>query len=148
MNLSNLKHADGARHKNKRRGRGEGSGSGVTAGRGHKGYGSRGGSKKRAWFEGGQMPLQRRLPKYGFFNRFRKEYQVVNVGTLESLASSKKITKELLLEKGLVKKKQLPVKILGDGELKSKINVEVDAISKTAKEKIEKLGGTVTLSCS
>jgi large subunit ribosomal protein L15 len=148
MNLSNLKHAEGARHKNKRRGRGEGSGSGVTAGRGHKGYGSRAGSKKRAWFEGGQMPLQRRLPKYGFFNRFRKEYQVVNVGALEALAPSKKITKELLMEKGLIKKKEMPVKILGDGELKSKINVEVDAISKTAKEKIEKLGGSVALSCS
>jgi large subunit ribosomal protein L15 len=148
MNLSNIKYAAGARHKNKRRGRGEGSGLGVTAGRGHKGYGSRGGSKKRAWFEGGQMPLQRRLPKYGFTNIFRKEYQIVNVGALEALASSKKITRDVLLKKGLIKKKQMPVKILGDGELKSKINIEVDAISKTAKEKIEKAGGTVALSCS
>ena len=148
MNLSNLKYADGARHKNKRRGRGEGSGLGVTAGRGHKGYGSRGGSKKRAWFEGGQMPLQRRLPKYGFTNHFRKEYQVVNVSQLEKVAATEKITKEILLEKGLIKKKLMPVKILGDGELKSKVHVEVDAISKTAKEKIEKLGGTVSLSCS
>lgn len=148
MNLSTIKHANGARHKNKRRGRGEGSGLGVTAGRGHKGYGSRGGSKKRAWFEGGQMPLQRRLPKFGFTNLFRKEFQIVNVGDLEKVAASKKITKEILLEKGLIKKKNIPVKILGDGELKSKLNIEVDAISKSAKDKIEKLGGTVSLSCS
>jgi large subunit ribosomal protein L15 len=148
MNLSELKHTEGARHKIKRRGRGEGSGLGVTAGRGHKGYGSRAGSKKRAWFEGGQMPLQRRLPKYGFTNLFRKEYQVVNVGALEALASAKKITKKVLLEKGLIKKNQMPVKILGDGELKSKITVEADAISKSANDNIEKLGGSVSLLCS
>jgi len=146
MSLNNLHYADGARHKNKRRGRGEGSGLGVTAGRGNKGYGSRAGRKKRAWFEGGQMPLQRRLPKFGFANIFRKEYQVVNVGKLEGLTAKNDITKEVLFEKGLIKKKTVPVKLLGDGELKSKINIKVDAVSKSARDKIEKAGGTVTLS--
>lgn len=145
MNLNKLSHAKGARHSVKRRGRGEGSGLGVTAGRGHKGYGSRGGSKKRAWFEGGQMPLQRRLPKYGFTNIFRKEVQVVNVSSLEKLTGVSEITAKELAEKGLIRNAEKPVKILGDGELKSKVNVKVNAVSKSAQEKIEKLGGSVTL---
>lgn len=145
MDLSQLRPAKGSTKNVKRRGRGEGSGSGVTAGRGHKGYGSRGGSKKRVWFEGGQMPLQRRLPKFGFTNRSRVVFQVVNISDLQSLADVKLITKEVLYEKGLIRKKRLPVKILGEGELSKKIDVKVDAISKSAKEKIEKLGGAVTL---
>ncbi len=145
MDLSTLKPAKGSTKNKKRRGRGEGSGLGVTAGRGHKGYGSRGGRKKRAWFEGGQMPLQRRLPKFGFTNIRKVVSQVVNIGDLQDLADVKEIDKSVLLEKGLVRKKNLPVKILGAGELTAKINVKVDAISKSAKEKIEKLGGTVTL---
>ena len=145
MDLSQLRPAKGSTKNVKRRGRGEGSGSGVTAGRGHKGYGSRGGSKKRVWFEGGQMPLQRRLPKFGFTNRNRVVFQVVNISDLQSLADVKLITKEVLYEKGLIRKKRLPVKILGEGELTKKIDVQVDAISKSAKEKIEKLGGAVTL---
>ncbi len=146
MNLAGIKPAKGATHSRKRRGRGEGSGLGVTAGRGNKGYGSRAGRKKRAWFEGGQMPLQRRLPKFGFTNIHRVPYQIVNVSALEKLADAGEITKELLIEKGLVKKSGLPVKILGNGELKSKVTVKVDAVSKSAREKIEKVGGSVSLS--
>ncbi len=145
MDLSTLKPAKGSTKNKKRRGRGEGSGLGVTAGRGHKGYGSRGGRKKRAWFEGGQMPLQRRLPKFGFTNIRKVVSQVVNIGDLQELGDVEVIDKSVLLEKGLVRKKNVPVKILGAGELTAKINVKVDAISKSAKEKIEKLGGTVTL---
>ena len=146
MDLGSLKYRDGARHKKKRVGRGEGSGSGVTAGRGNKGQLSRGGSGKRPWFEGGQMPLQRRLPKFGFVNIHQKAIQVVKVQDLEKVAGAKEITREVLKEKGLIRKLNVPVKILGKGELKSKINLRVDAISKSAREKIEKLGGTITLS--
>lgn len=145
MDLSQLKPAKGSTKKKKRRGRGEGSGLAVTAGRGHKGYGSRGGSKKRAWFEGGQMPLQRRVPKFGFTNINKVVFQVVNVGKLENVAGKGTINKDALYEHGLIRKKSVPVKILGQGELTKKISIEVDAISKTAKEKIEKLGGTVSL---
>jgi large subunit ribosomal protein L15 len=146
MDLGSLKYREGARHKKKRVGRGEGSGRGVTAGRGNKGQLSRGGSNKRPWFEGGQMPLQRRLPKFGFVNIHHKPFQVVNVQDLEKIAGSKEINRDLLKEKGLIRKLDVPVKILGKGDLKSKVNVRVDAISKSAREKIEKLGGTITLS--
>ena len=144
MDLSQLKHNDGARHKKKRIGRGEGSGWGLTAGRGEKGYGSRAGSKKRSWFEGGQMPLQRRLPKFGFTNINKKVYQVVNVSALNKIAKGK-VTNEVLFANGLIRHKDDPVKILGNGELKSKLDIKVHAVSNSAKEKIEKLGGTVTL---
>ncbi len=146
MDLSTLKSAEGATKDRKRIGRGEGSGQGVMAGRGHKGYGSRSGSKKRSWFEGGQMPIQRRLPKFGFTNIFRKEFQIVNVGSLEKLAKEKEVTKEVLLANGLIRKKRLPVKVLGEGEITVKLTVKVDAVSKSAKEKIEKVGGSVVLS--
>ncbi len=146
MDLSTLKSAEGSTKDRKRIGRGEGSGQGVMAGRGHKGYGSRSGSKKRSWFEGGQMPIQRRLPKFGFTNIFRKQFQIVNVGSLEKLAKENEITKEVLLANGLINKKRLPVKILGEGELNAKLTVKVDAVSKSAKEKIEKVGGSVELS--
>lgn len=145
MDLSNLKHAKGARKNRKRVGRGEGSGYGLTAGRGEKGYGSRSGSKKRSWFEGGQMPIQRRLPKFGFTNINKKEFQVVNIQDLEKIKKKENITPEILLENGLIRKKKVPVKLLGNGELKSKINIKVNAVSKTAQEKIEKQGGSVTL---
>jgi large subunit ribosomal protein L15 len=144
MDLSQLRPAKGSTKNKKRRGRGEGSGLGVTAGRGHKGYGSRGGSKQRAWFEGGQMPLQRRLPKFGFTNINKVAYQVVNVEVLGQL-EEETITKEVLYQAKLIRKVTTPVKVLGDGKLDRKINVEVDAISKSAKEKIEKLGGSVSL---
>jgi len=146
MDLSNLKHAKGARKNRKRVGRGEGSGLGVTAGRGNKGYGSRSGSKKRSWFEGGQMPLQRRLPKFGFTNINKKEYQVVNVQDLEKLKKKDDVTPDVLYENGLIRKKSVPVKLLGNGDLKSKVTIKVHAVSKTAQEKIEKQGGSVTLS--
>jgi large subunit ribosomal protein L15 len=146
MDLSNLKHAKGARKDRKRLGRGEGSGSGVTAGRGNKGYGSRSGSKKRSWFEGGQMPIQRRLPKFGFTNIRKKEYQVVNVEDLEKIKKKENITTDVLFDNGLIRKKRVPVKLLGNGELKSKVSIRVDAVSKIAQEKIEKQGGSVTLS--
>ena len=146
MDLSNLKHAKGARKDKKRLGRGEGSGSGVTAGRGNKGYGSRSGSKKRSWFEGGQMPIQRRLPKFGFTNIRKKEYQVVNVEDLEKIKKKENITVDVLYNNGLIRKKRVPVKLLGNGELKSKVSIKVDAVTRSAQEKIEKQGGSVTLS--
>jgi len=144
MDLSSLKPNKGASRNNKRRGRGEGSGLGVTAGRGHKGYGSRAGRKKRAWFEGGQMPIQRRLPKFGFTNINKVVYQVVNVSDLQDLGKTE-ITPELLFELRVIRKKRLPVKLLGSGELSKKIKVKVNAVSKSAQEKVEKAGGSVTL---
>ena len=145
MDLSSLKPNQGSTKKNKRRGRGEGSGSGVTAGRGHKGYGSRAGRKKRAWFEGGQMPIQRRLPKFGFTNINKVIFQVVNVSDLQEINSKKEITPEVLYDLKLIRKKRVPVKILGSGELSKKVDVKVNAISKSAQEKIEKAGGSVSL---
>ncbi len=146
MDLSSLKPNKGSTKKNKRRGRGEGSGSGVTAGRGHKGYGSRGGSKQRAWFEGGQMPLQRRLPKFGFTNINKVVFQIINIADLQELNSDKEITTETLYQLRMVRKKNIPVKLLGSGELDKKVEIKVDAVSKSAREKVEKAGGTVTLS--
>ncbi len=146
MDLGSLKPNKGSTKKNKRRGRGEGSGLGVTAGRGHKGYGSRGGSKKRAWFEGGQMPLQRRLPKFGFTNINKIAFQVINVADLQQLETGKEITVATLFELKMIRKKGIPVKLLGAGELDKKVDIKVDAVSKSAREKVEKAGGTVTLS--
>ncbi|MFQ5636946.1 MAG: 50S ribosomal protein L15 [bacterium] len=145
MDLSTLKSAKGSTRKRKRIGRGQGSGSGGTSGRGHKGQRSRSGSKRRAWFEGGQMPLQRRLPKRGFTNIFRKEYQIVNVADLEKLDKLDAITPDALYESGRVSKKGVPVKILGDGEVKKALNVSAHAFSASAKEKIEKAGGKITV---
>ena len=144
MDLSSLKPNKGTTRKNKRRGRGEGSGLAVTAGRGHKGYGSRAGSKKRAWFEGGQMPIQRRLPKFGFTNINKVTFQIINVSDLENIGKAE-ITPEILLELKVIRKKGGPVKLLGSGEISKKVNVKVNAISKSAQEKVEKAGGSVTL---
>lgn len=144
MDLSSLKPNKGSTKNNKRRGRGEGSGLGETAGRGHKGYGSRAGRKKRAWFEGGQMPIQRRLPKFGFVNINKIVYQVVNISDLQELGK-KEITPEILFDLKVIRKKRLPVKLLGTGELSTKVDVKVNAVSKSAQEKIEKAGGSVTL---
>jgi large subunit ribosomal protein L15 len=146
MDLGSLKPNKGSTKKTKRRGRGEGSGLGVTAGRGHKGYGSRGGSKKRAWFEGGQMPLQRRLPKFGFVNINKIAFQVINVSDLQELDTDKEITLETLYELRKIRKKNIPVKLLGTGDLSKKVEIKVNAVSKSAREKVEKAGGTVTLS--
>lgn len=145
MNLSNLKPAEGSTKSKKRIGRGPGSGLGGTSTRGHKGAKSRSGYKKKIGFEGGQMPLQRRLPKFGFKNINRVEYKAINLDTLQALAESKKIEKidiAALIDAGFVSNKQL-VKILGKGTLTVKIDVEVHAFSKSAEAAITALGGTV-----
>ena len=144
--LSNLKYAEGTRKNKKRVGRGPGSGHGKTSTRGMNGQLSRSGAKKKAWFEGGQMPLQRRVPKFGFTNIFKVEYQVVNVQDLQKLVDAKEkvVTSEILRKYGFVRKKDRPVKILGSGELKGKLQVEANAFSKTAQEKIESAGGSIT----
>ncbi len=143
--LSNLKYAEGSKKNKKRVGRGPGSGHGKTAARGMNGQLSRSGAKKKAWFEGGQMPLQRRVPKFGFTNIFRVEYQVVNVQDLQKFADAKEtvVNPDSLRKSGLVKKKDQPVKILGTGELKGKLQVEANAFSKSAQEKIEAAGGSI-----
>ena len=144
--LSNLKYVKGSRKQRKRIGRGEGSGHGGTATKGMNGQLSRSGAKKRKWFEGGQMPLQRRIPKFGFTHIFKKYYQVVNVEALEKLAETEKnqvINAEFLMQHGLVSDSKGLIKILGKGEIKSKINVEVNAFSQSAKEKIEAAGGSI-----
>ena len=147
MELYNLKPATGSMKKNRRLGRGEGSGRGGTSTRGHKGAKSRSGYSKLFGFEGGQMPLQRRLPKFGFKNRNRVEYKAVNIGVLQYLHDKfkvSKIDKEFLQDKGFISKKDL-VKILGKGELTSKINVKADAFSKSAIEAIEAAKGEVII---
>ncbi len=144
MDLSKLKPAKGSTKSKKRIGRGQGSGYGGTSTRGHKGQKSRSGYSRKVGFEGGQMPLQRRVPKFGFTNINRKEFKAINVGTLQELAEKKKYTEisvETLFEAGLVQKSTL-VKILGEGELKTKLNVKAHAFSKSAIEAIEAQGGT------
>lgn len=143
MKLGDLKPAKGATHSKKRVGRGHGSGLGRNAGRGDKGYHSRSGSKHRPWFEGGQMPLHRRVPKRGFSNfLFKKEFQIVNLSDL-NIIQSEEINPAVMKENGLVKYSLRPVKILGDGEIDKKMNVTASAFSSSAKSKIEKAGGTV-----
>lgn len=146
--LSNLKYAEGSRKKRKRVGRGEGSGHGGTATRGMNGQLSRSGAKKKSWFEGGQMPLQRRIPKVGFTNIFKVYFQLVNLNAIQRLADEKKLSNavlnaEELKRLGLISTTKKPVKILGKGEIKTKINVEVDAISQSAKSKIESARGSI-----
>ena len=138
--LSNLTAPPGASKDRKRKGRGPGSGTGQTAGRGEKGYKSRSGSSIRPGFEGGQMPLQRRIPKRGFTNRFRTEYLVVNVAELSAFESGTVVNPDAIRAAGLVKGKG-PVKILGDGELDRNLVVQVHAFSKSAAQKIEAAGG-------
>lgn len=145
MNLGTLKYATGSKHKPKRVGRGPGSGHGGTACRGHKGQHSRSGDKRRAWFEGGQTPIQRRLPKRGFNSLSRREFQIVNLDALNRLEGVTKITPELLYEKKLIRKRNLPVKILGDGQLSKALEVSAHAFSKSAAEKIESIGGKTIL---
>lgn len=148
--LGNLRYAEGSRKKKKRIGRGQGSGRGGTSTRGHKGAQSRSGYKTKPGFEGGQMPLQRRLPKFGFTNINRKDYQGINVSRIEELIEKGAVTEgvitpEILYKLGVVSKRRSLVKILGNGELKSKVDITAHACSTTAKEKIEAAGGTVTL---
>ncbi|MDE0790721.1 MAG: 50S ribosomal protein L15 [Flavobacteriales bacterium] len=144
MSLNQLKPAKGSVQTSKRLGRGEGSGSGGTASRGHKGAKSRSGYSRKVGFEGGQMPLQRRVPKFGFTNPNRVEYQGINLDVLQMLADEKQataITQEVLMSNGLCQKKDL-IKILGRGELKAKLTVTAHKFSATAKAAIEAAGGT------
>ena len=142
MELSNLRPAEGSKHSdNFRRGRGHGSGNGKTAGKGHKGQLARSGHKKPG-FEGGQMPLYRRLPKRGFTNRNTKTIVGINVSALEVFENDTVVTVDTLIEQGIVTNPKDGVKILGNGELTKKLDVKVDAFSASAKEKIEALGGT------
>ena len=143
MELSNLQPAAGSKHSdNFRRGRGHGSGNGKTAGKGHKGQKARSGAP-RPGFEGGQMPLYRRLPKRGFKNRNSKEIVAINISELERFRSGSTVTIEKMVEAGLIKNTRDGVKILGNGEFTKKLNVKANAFSASAKEKIEALGGTV-----
>lgn len=148
MGLHNLKPAEGSVKSGKRIARGEGSGKGGTATRGHKGAQSRSGYSRKIGFEGGQMPLQRRVPKFGFKNINRKEYAGINLDTLQGLVDSKKIkdtvTLDILVENGVVGKNDL-VKILGRGELKAKLNVTVHKFTATAKAAIEAAGGEANI---
>ncbi len=148
--LGNLHYADGSRKKKKRIGRGQGSGRGGTSTKGHKGAQSRAGYKRKLGFEGGQMPLHRRLPKFGFTNPNRQEYVPVNVSRLEKLHADGKIadgiiTPELLYSLGIVSTRRSLVKILGNGDLASKLAVTAHAFSASAKEKIEAAGGSATV---
>ncbi len=143
MELHDLHPAPGAKKSRKRIGRGPGSGTGKTAGKGHKGQKSRSGYSRRYGFEGGQMPLVRRIPKRGFFNIFRVEFQVVNLKDLERLfADGDTVTVEMLVEKGLVRGGKRLVKVLGDGELSKKLILQVHKFSASGRAGIEKAGGS------
>jgi large subunit ribosomal protein L15 len=147
--IGNLQPAEGSRHKKKRVGRGAGSGHGGTATRGHKGHQSRSGFSQSPGFEGGQMTLKRRLPKFGFTNINRVEYQEVNCSTLQELADNNKlengvVTTEILFALGVTRKRNEPVKVLGNGNLTATLNVTVQKVSAAAQAKIESAGGVVT----
>ena len=141
MNLNELQPAKGSKFSPKRVGRGIGSGTGKTSGKGHKGQNARSGGGVRPGFEGGQMPLYRRLPKRGFKNIFAKQYVTVNVEVLEKLENGTEVTAQLLKDKGIISKTLDGVKILGRGELTKKLNVKAAKFTESAKEKIEKAGG-------
>ena len=141
MDLGTLKPTKGSISSSKRIGRGNGSGQGRTAGKGHKGYQSRSGTKNRFHFEGGQTPLMRRLPKRGFSNYgFRKEVQIVNLERIDSL-KIEKVDTNILHDKGVIKKIDVPVKILGNGDVKNPVTITADMFSKSAIRKLEKAGG-------
>jgi large subunit ribosomal protein L15 len=147
--LHNLENAPGSANKNRKRiGRGPGSTDGKTSGRGHKGQNSRSGSRRRIGFEGGQMPIHRRLPKRGFKNIFRKEYAIVNLADIlncKKLDHSKPITVSVLAESGLIRNLKLPVKILGDGTLETALSIEAQKFSAAAAKKIVDAGGKATV---
>ena len=146
MDLSNLKPADGAKHSKKRIGRGHGTGQGTQAGRGHKGAQSRSGYSFKRGFEGGQMPLHRRIPKRGFHNEFRIEYAVVNLDTLsERFDDGTVVTPELLVETGLITKARRPVKVLARGDVSKKLTVRAHKFSGKAAEKIAAAGGATEI---
>ena len=143
MRLHNLRPRPGSRHRVKRLGCGESSGHGKTSGKGHKGQKARSGGSIRLGFEGGQMPLIRRVPKYGFTNPFRKEYAIVNVERLADLETTGVITPQAMVDAGLVRRVTLPIKILGNGELKKAISVQAHKFSKSAEAKIQAAGGSI-----
>jgi large subunit ribosomal protein L15 len=145
MRLDDLRPAAGSSKKRKRVGRGDGSGHGKTSGRGHKGQGARSGGNTKPGFEGGQMPLQRRLPKRGFHNPFRIEMSVVNLSQLDSFSADSDVTPETLMQHGYVSGKARRVKVLGDGSLSKALRVKAHGFSAKAKEKIEAAGGTAEL---
>ncbi|CCQ90326.1 50S ribosomal protein L15 [Nitrospina gracilis 3/211] len=144
IELSNLKGFPGGRKKRNRVGRGPGSGNGKTSGRGQKGQKSRSGGSPHPWFEGGQMPLQRRLPKRGFTNIFKKSYELVNLGDLKGISVDGPLTPDVMKEKGLIHKTEA-VKVLADGDLSGAITIHAHKFSKAAVEKIEKSGGKVVV---
>lgn len=143
LTLSNLSPNPGSNRPRKRIGRGPGSGHGKTATRGHKGFKARSGSGIKVGFEGGQMPLQRRIPKRGFSNPFRQEYGVVNVSALDKFEAGARIDRQALVDAGLLGKKYSLVKLLGEGELSKAFTVAVDKLSETARQKIEAAGGKI-----
>ncbi len=143
--LNNLKPTEGSTHKKKRVGRGPGSGLGKTAGRGHKGQKSRSGYSSKIGFEGGQMPLQRRLPKRGFTNIFKKKWLEIGLAKLEeNFSAGDEITPEILHKRGLIKKAKHDLVILGNGEVSKALKISAHRFTKTAKDKIEKAGGSIT----
>jgi len=142
MKLHTLKASEGSRKNRKRVGRGTGSGLGKTAGKGHKGQKARSGGSIARGFEGGQMPLARRLPKFGFTNIFREEYEIVNLDTLSRLGIEGEVTPEILAQRGVIRAKR-KLKILGRGEIDKPVSVTASKFSKTAVEKIEKAGGKI-----
>ena len=144
MKLDSLTPVPGSTKNRKRVGRGPGSGLGRSSGRGDKGAQQRSGFKRRPWFEGGQMALARRLPKRGFTNIFKKEFQIVNLKSIETLGLGT-IDAQILADNGLVRSPLKPIKILGDGELKAKVEITASAFSSSAKDQIEKAGGTATI---
>ena len=145
MRLNSLNPTKGLTKNKKRIGRGHGSGVGKTSGRGHKGSGQRSGNKKRPWFEGGQMPLARRLPRRGFNNVFKEKFQIVNICDIVKIQKVSKIDPIVLNKNGLIRSALKPVKILGKGEIDIKISITASSFSETAKNKIENAGGTVVV---
>ena len=145
MKLDSLNPAKGSVKKKKRIGRGHGSGFGKTSGRGHKGSGQRSGNKKRPWFEGGQMPLARRLPRRGFNNIFKERFQIVNICDIVNIKKVSIVDPVILNKNGLIRSALKPVKILGKGNIDVKISITASSFSETAKNKIENAGGTVII---
>ena len=143
MKLNDLKPDNGSIKSKKRIGRGHGSGLGKTSGRGHKGAGQRSGNKKRPWFEGGQMPLARRVPRRGFTNIFKEKFQIVNMSSLSNIKDKKEIDSSVLFKNGLIRSPLKPVKILGHGKFSIKAKIVASSFSKNAIQKIEKAGGQV-----
>jgi len=143
LKLHELKAPPGSSRPPRRKGRGTATGQGKTAGRGQDGQNSRSGGGVRIGFEGGQMPLYRRIPKRGFTNIWRKEYEIVNVEALNAFDDGAEVTKDMLLEKGLIKKSKNGLKILGNGDLEKKLTIKADKFSKSAQEKIEARGGKI-----